>query len=787
MTLDSFCKSAFVASIVLVISACGGGGGGGSGNTGGGPTNSAPVADAGSYPPVDEQTSVTLDGTASSDPDGDTLTYSWTQTGGVSVSLANAGSSQATFTGPDVGIGSSTTLTFRLSVSDPSGASNAATVDVIVNGVSNSEPVVDAGVDQSATELEIVSLTGSASDTDIGDTLTYAWTQLLGTAVSISGSDTANASFEAPAVGDGGETLTFQLSVNDGTATITDTVDVAVSPAQPAVSVSGKVEYEQPQPNTLCRGYDFDNVINQPIRRVPVQLLDAANNLLATTTSLDDGSYAFTNVPSNTDVRIRVRAELVQTGSPSWDVKVRDNTSDTSQPLTNRPIYVVQWSLFNTGTSDSVDNNFLAATGWGGSGYTGTRAAAPFAILDTVLDAINLVVAADPDVTMGPLDVFWSVNNTLTGESDFEDGRLPTTFYSSNPDGNFTRNPSLFLLGDAEGRFPDSTIDTDEFDRGVIAHEWGHYFEDELSRSDSIGGRHVVPGTVEPRVAFGEGWGYGFAGMAIGNPQVCDTGAPASSGFEFNVETPISGIVGTRGFFNEVSLATFLYDLWDTADDGLDDRSIGFAPIYNTMVGPQANTEAFTTVFSFATELRSSLNATDSAFVDALLNRDNIDTDNLDIWGSGQTTVPAGSRDLLPIYTVLPTNGSIVQVCANSDFAQGQDGNKPGEWRYLRFTTTSTADWTITAVANPVPPPTSDEPGPSDPPVRDRSDPDLWLYRDGEFLGVGGSGDADIETFTTPVLSADTYVIALQEWRYEDPDISSDFPTQVCFDVSMTP
>ncbi len=785
MMSDFKWKEAVIATLSLALAACGGGG------SGGGTNNRAPTASAGADQSVDEQINVTLDGTGSSDSDGNSLTYTWTQTAGASITIAAASTAQANFDAPDVGIGSSATLTFQLRVSDGT-ASNTDSVSIVVNGVSNSDPTVSAGTDQATTELTTVNLSGTASDPDIGDSLTYTWTQTSGTGVTITNSDMSDASFDAPSVGAAGETLTFQLAVNDGTATITDTVDVTVSEAAATVTVAGKVEYEQPQPNALCRGYDFAAVINRAIRRVPVQLLDASNTVLATTTSLDDGAYSFSNIDANSDVRVRVRAELKQTGTASWDVEVRDNTSDTSQPLDQRPIYVVQWPLFNTGTNNISDANFVATTGWGGSSYTGIRAAAPFAILDTLLDGVILIVSVDPNVDMGQLDAFWSVNNSFTGERNFETGELPTTFYSSDPDGNFIRNPSLFLLGDAIGRFPESTIDTDEFDRGTILHEWGHFFEDELSRSDNIGGRHTIPGTVEPRVAFGEGWGYGIAAIANGSPQICDTGSPATSGFEINVETENRGI---QGFFNEMSVATFLYDLWDTNnDDGLDSSSIGFDPIYNTMVGPQASTEAFTTLFSFATELRQMLNATDRAFVDTLLNRENNDTANVDIWGSGQTTVPLGSRDLIPVYTEIPTNGDIVRVCANNDLADGQDGNKPGEWRYLRFTTTSTTPWSIVAAANPLPPPTNDPPIPPDPPddpnpiqPQDRSDPDLWLYRDGQILGVGGSVDADSETFTTPTLSPDTYVIALQEWRYEDPDIASDFPTQVCFDISMTP
>ena len=77
---------------------------------------------------------------------------------------------------------------------------------------------------------------------------------------------------------------------------------------------------------------------------------------------------------------------------------------------------------------------------------------------------------------------------------------------------------------------------------------------------------------------------------------------------------------------------------------------------------------------------------------------------------------------------------------------------------------------------------------PVDPPIviRDRSDPDVFMYRNGTLVAFGNSGVDDSETFTTQVLPADTYVVDLQEWRFGDPDKSSDYPAQVCFDVTMT-
>jgi hypothetical protein len=91
--------------------------------------NNPPVADAGTDQSVDTNALVTLDGSASYDPDGDTpLTYGWTQTGGTAVVLSSYTASQPAFTAPgDPGV-----LTFTLTVTDSLGLADPTPDEVMI-------------------------------------------------------------------------------------------------------------------------------------------------------------------------------------------------------------------------------------------------------------------------------------------------------------------------------------------------------------------------------------------------------------------------------------------------------------------------------------------------------------------------------------------------------------------------------------------------------------------------------------------------------------------------------
>jgi len=91
--------------------------------------NASPVANAGANQAVQVSSTVQLDGSASSDPGGNPLTYQWTQTSGPTITLSSNTAVKPTFTAP----ASATSLTFQLVVNDGQVNSSPATVTITVS------------------------------------------------------------------------------------------------------------------------------------------------------------------------------------------------------------------------------------------------------------------------------------------------------------------------------------------------------------------------------------------------------------------------------------------------------------------------------------------------------------------------------------------------------------------------------------------------------------------------------------------------------------------------------
>ena len=189
--------------------------------------NDAPRPNAGPDQRAPVSSVVTLDARASSDPNGDAISFQWRQVSGPEVTISNADSAVATLVAP----ASASTLVFEVTVTDAFGASDADRVSVVVGPTGNRAPVALASAPERVTPGASVQLNAGASHDPDGDAISFQWRQMSGPAVALVGAQTASPSFVAPMTA--GEMI-FEVTVTDAfgaKSTARVTVRTGVAPA----------------------------------------------------------------------------------------------------------------------------------------------------------------------------------------------------------------------------------------------------------------------------------------------------------------------------------------------------------------------------------------------------------------------------------------------------------------------------------------------------------------------------------------------------------------------------
>jgi hypothetical protein len=352
----------------------------------------------------------------------------------------------------------------------------------------------------------------------------------------------------------------------------------------------------------------------------------------------------------------------------------------------------------------------------------------------------------------------------------------------------FVDGVGIELLGAADQ-------DTDEYDRHVIAHEWGHYLEHSFSRSDSIGGAHAITDQLDMRVAFSEAWANMFSAIATGDSIYVDTlGADQARNFSMDLEQSPNRRNPNPGWFNEEAIQSLLYDLYDNGRDvspgtlTLDDIALGFGPLFDVMISAQRQTLALTSIFSLVDALKRARPA-DAPLIDQLTTAQGM-RPVADEYGATETNYGAPTKrtpqevaaDFHSVYDTVAVNGPAVNVCSLDDYTSVATGaaNKLASRRFVRFTVTTPGPHVVTARAVA--------------PLNGAADPDLQLHTpNGSVLASTGppqctidTPQACVETFT-PTLAAGEHVLEVYEWTNTN-DTTDQYPPigRTCFDVTVT-
>ena len=184
--------------------------------------NSPPAADAGPDRSVATGATVLLDGSASSDVDGDRLRFNWSllsRPEGSAASIGNPAAVRPRFVADAPG-----SFVAELVVSDGDLDSEADTV-LVSSTPASLPPIAVAGDDRTARTGERITLDGSASSDPDGDRLQFAWSFLAvpaGSRAAFDDPEAVQPGFTVDAVGD----YRVQLRVSDGTQSDTDTLTI---------------------------------------------------------------------------------------------------------------------------------------------------------------------------------------------------------------------------------------------------------------------------------------------------------------------------------------------------------------------------------------------------------------------------------------------------------------------------------------------------------------------------------------------------------------------------------
>lgn len=301
-------------------------------------TNSAPVAHPGSDQTGQVGEQVFLDGSGSTDLDGDALTFSWSFTSRPAESASTLSNSQAAQ--PAFTIDQAGEYVIQLTVEDGRGAADADTVRV---STTNSAPVADAGFDQSGVVGSVIQLDGGGSFDVDADPLDFSWSITAappGSSAALDNPAISNPSMTLDTFGD----YVIQLIVDDGTEeSIPDTLVASTLNTAPVALPGPDAQASTNEDIVLNGTQSFDaegdqltfawSIVSQPPDSA-IQLNDATA-INPTFAAAEPGSYIFQLVVDDGFLSSSpATAEVTVTGPPPDDMGCAANGIVGILPIT---------------------------------------------------------------------------------------------------------------------------------------------------------------------------------------------------------------------------------------------------------------------------------------------------------------------------------------------------------------------------------------------------------------------------------------------------------------------
>ncbi|RZJ12535.1 MAG: hypothetical protein EOP39_03365 [Rubrivivax sp.] len=210
------------------------------------------------------------------------------------------------------------------------------------------------------------------------------------------------------------------------------------------------------------------------------------------------------------------------------------------------------------------------------------------------VDATQQATAVDVNIVAGRASSFAEAFNIFDlGVSAFREvslrtGELMTTLtWEWTSGGNPACRTTCYVDAKARIHVLSAPADEDAYDDSVLAHQFGHFFLQQHSAENSMGGKHSSAERSEPRLAWSEGAALFVGQQVLRQAQYLDTNVAGARGL--NLEQPGEGIPSgtddgaTAGKVSEATVAALL---WDLADGAQDSASQGATAIKDTLVAP---------------------------------------------------------------------------------------------------------------------------------------------------------------------------------------------------------